>query len=195
MNIFIQIGASNETYLGPFNIYSDVDSFGVPFITGVSLETLIEGQYFLTPDGTSIVRVCSVNPVGCYNICIDIYTIDTTPTTTTSTTTIPSYSSICFYFGTETGGEYIEIDINGNAPEQNGRPTYEINSATTVFYTGSQWVQSNLTLGTFAIPDSEEQPYPPEYSSPDVDCSLESAAPLCAIQHGPCPTTTTTTTV
>jgi hypothetical protein len=89
MNVFIQLTVSDEDNVGPFNLYSSADFFGVPFATGVPLSALLEGQYYSVSDFAITVRICSVNPVGCYNVCQDISISEFVPTTTTTSTTIP----------------------------------------------------------------------------------------------------------
>jgi hypothetical protein len=88
MTVLIQLTtAGSDT--GPFNLYSDVDSFGVPFEVGVSKSTLQAGYLSsLVPDFTTTIRVCSTS-LYCSN-CVDIqvapycdnctcYTITSTP--------------------------------------------------------------------------------------------------------------------
>jgi hypothetical protein len=71
MNVFLQINVLDPVYFGPFNLYSDVDSFSLPFQVGVDTATLQTGAYFVAPTGTNFVRVCSVNIDYC-NSCEDI---------------------------------------------------------------------------------------------------------------------------
>jgi hypothetical protein len=71
---------------GPFDLYSDVDGYSVPFETGVSKASLVAGYTStLIPNGATIVRVKSDN-VLCTNY-IDLYLVPTTTTTTSSTST------------------------------------------------------------------------------------------------------------
>lgn len=74
---------------GPFDIFSDVDTYTVPFEVGVSKASLLAG-YFTTqiPDGTSNIRVCSTGV--CQN-CVDI---TVSFTTTSSTSTLSSSTEI-----------------------------------------------------------------------------------------------------
>ena len=59
------------TDTGPFNLFSDVDFFGVPFEVGVTKVDLLAGySSSLVPDGTTTIRVCSTS-LYCAN-CIDI---------------------------------------------------------------------------------------------------------------------------
>jgi hypothetical protein len=77
---------------GPFDLYSDIDGYSVPFETGVSKASLVAGYTStLIPDGATIVRVKSDN-VLCTNY-IDLYLVPTTTTTTSSTSTTSTSST------------------------------------------------------------------------------------------------------
>jgi hypothetical protein len=90
MTVLIQLTTAGYD-TGPFNLYSDVDSFGVPFEVGVSKVDLLAGYLSsLVPDLTTTIRVCST-ALYCAN-CVDIevapycegctcYTITSTPGT------------------------------------------------------------------------------------------------------------------
>jgi hypothetical protein len=73
---------------GPFNLYSDLDGYVSAFETGVSKVALLAGYTsILVPDGTTIVRVASSNPL-CSNY-VDILVVQCDITTTTTTTITP----------------------------------------------------------------------------------------------------------
>ena len=85
--------------MGPFDLYSDVDGYAVPFETGILASEFVAPGYITTPPvGTDYVRVQS-NGVTCKtfielkNICQPTTTTttssSTSTSTTTSTTTIP----------------------------------------------------------------------------------------------------------
>lgn len=77
---------------GPFNLYSNVDGFTLPFESSIDKPTLEAGYTSsLVPDGTTIIRVCSINP-SCTN-CVDLEVITTTTTSTSSTTTTSTTST------------------------------------------------------------------------------------------------------
>jgi activator of HSP90 ATPase len=79
------------TDTGPFNLYSDIDGFVSAFETGVSKAALLAGYTStLVPNGTTIIRVMSANPL-CTNF-IDIV-IDKECTTTTTTSSTSSTTS------------------------------------------------------------------------------------------------------
>jgi hypothetical protein len=76
---------------GPFNLYSNLDGFVNPFESNVSRVDLLAGYTsILVPDGTTIIRVQSMNICKNY---IDLYTSTTTTTSTTSSTTSTTTSS------------------------------------------------------------------------------------------------------
>jgi len=84
MNVVIQLTVANLD-TGPFNLYSNVDTFTTPFATGISRSILLAGYTCtVVPNGTSVIRVKSTGV--CQNY-IDI-TINIPATTTTTSTTI-----------------------------------------------------------------------------------------------------------
>lgn len=71
---------------GPFDLYTDVDSYAVPFVVGVPKATLLAGYVTsIVPDAATIIRVRS-NSSLCTNF-IDLSIAGITTTTTTSTST------------------------------------------------------------------------------------------------------------
>lgn len=71
---------------GPFNLYSDVDSYVTAFESGVSRADLVAGYITSSaPGGTTIVRVRSTG------YCTNYIDIELFPATTTTTTTCPTY--------------------------------------------------------------------------------------------------------
>lgn len=72
---------------GPFNLYSDVDSFVTAFETGIAKSSLVAGYTTnLIPDAAQIIRVKSTS-VSCTNYIDLVYPGETTTTTTSTTTT------------------------------------------------------------------------------------------------------------
>jgi hypothetical protein len=104
MTVLIQLTTAG-TDTGPFNLYSDLDSFGVPFEVGVTKVDLLSGYLSsLVPDFTTTIRVCSTS-LYCSN-CIDI-TVEPLPTTTTtssSSTSSTTTSSTSTTTSTTTSG-------------------------------------------------------------------------------------------
>ena len=86
---------------GPFNLFSDVDLFSSAFETGVAKIDLISGYASaLVPDGTTIIRVKSDNPL-CTNY-IDINIISTVCNIYT------------FLGGAEGGGQFTYVECGGS---------------------------------------------------------------------------------
>lgn len=80
MIVFLQLTvAGSDT--GPFDLYSNLDGYTIPFQVGIPKATLVAGSYVNTPDYTSIIRVQSVGACVNYG---DIVLINTTTTTTTT---------------------------------------------------------------------------------------------------------------
>jgi hypothetical protein len=76
------------TSVGPFDIYSDVDGFTTPTVTGVSRADLIAGYYATVPDGTTQVLVQSTGTCTTQlYLTVSGNTTTTTTSSTTSTTT------------------------------------------------------------------------------------------------------------
>jgi hypothetical protein len=88
-------GAGVDT--GPFNLFSNVDSFAVAFETGVSKADLLSGYYTFIPIGATTVRVKSAS-VLCTN------SVDMGITTTSTTTESPSTTK--YYTATPCNSSY-----------------------------------------------------------------------------------------
>jgi sugar phosphate permease len=72
------------TSTGPFSLYSNVDSYSVPFETGVLRTSLLAGYTStVVPNGTTTIRVMSTGT------CTNYTDISVVPCTTTTTTTVP----------------------------------------------------------------------------------------------------------
>lgn len=84
---------------GPFDLYSNVDSYASPFQTGVSRASLISGyNSTLVPNAATTIKVKS-NNVNCTSeIFLSISGITTTTTSTTTTTTTSSCVNILYGF-------------------------------------------------------------------------------------------------
>jgi hypothetical protein len=94
ISLVIPAGSS----VGPFDLYSDVDGYAVPFETGILASEFVAPGYITTPPvGTDYVRVQSSGSCKTFielkNICQPTTTTttssSTSTSTTTSTTTIP----------------------------------------------------------------------------------------------------------
>lgn len=104
------------TDTGPFNLYSNVGGFVSAFETGVSKAALLAGYTsILVPNGTTIIRVMSANPLCTNFIDITIGAPCTTTTTSTSssTTTTTSTSSTTTTTTTEAPLNCTEYNVVG----------------------------------------------------------------------------------
>jgi hypothetical protein len=87
MTVLITLTTAGSS-TGPFSLYSNVDSYSTPFVTGVSRSSLLAGYTStVVPNGTTIVRVMSTGTCTNYT---DISVVPCTTTTTTSTSTSTS---------------------------------------------------------------------------------------------------------
>jgi len=103
MTVLITLTTAGSS-TGPFSLYSNVDSYSVPFETGVSKSSLLAGYTStLVPTSTTIVRVMSTGTCTNYTDipvvpCPTTTTTTTvTPTTTTTTTPTPGCQQIFLY--------------------------------------------------------------------------------------------------
>jgi hypothetical protein len=64
MNIFLQLTLAGAD-TGPFDLFSDADSYTVPFYTSVAKIDLTSGYFTTAPSGTTTVRIQSVAPSLC----------------------------------------------------------------------------------------------------------------------------------
>lgn len=107
------------TNTGPFDLYSDVDGFLVPFENNVPKASLVSGYTsVLVPAGTTVIRVKSDSVcINYIDLIISGTTTTTTSTSTSSTTTTTTTS------GPITGtlyGLYGFADSSGEACTQSG---------------------------------------------------------------------------
>lgn len=81
---------------GPFNLYSNVDGYVLPFETGVSKAALLAGYTsVVVPDSTTTIRVKSTALCTNYidlSLTTTTTTTSTTSTTSTTTTVLPIYA-------------------------------------------------------------------------------------------------------
>jgi hypothetical protein len=133
---------------GPFDLYSDVDGYSVPFETGVSKASLVAGYTStLIPNGATIVRVQSDN-VLCTNY-IDLYLVPTTTTTTSSTSTTTSTSSTTTTT-TTAAPSTVTIDACGSAQaDSSGNVVvyaYSTSPVATNITVDVTWTASDLSM-------------------------------------------------
>lgn len=92
------------TDTGPFNLYSNLDSFVTPFESGISKGALLGGYTsFLVPEYTETIRVKSAGLCVNYTDISVVYPTTTTtttvaPTTTTTTTITPTTTTTTTVF-------------------------------------------------------------------------------------------------
>jgi hypothetical protein len=93
MTVLITLTTAGSS-TGPFSLYSDVDSYSTPFVTGVSRSSLVAGYTStVVPTSTTIIRVMSTGTCTNYTDlpvaeCTTTTTTTTVPPTTTTTTTV-----------------------------------------------------------------------------------------------------------
>ena len=92
MFITITLTTPVGSSVGPFDLFSNADSYVVPFDTNIPLSTLLSGYTVELPVGATIVRVQSLGTCTNYiDLTVDCTTTTTTttvaPTTTTTTST------------------------------------------------------------------------------------------------------------
>jgi hypothetical protein len=97
------------TDTGPFDIYSNADSYTTPFVTGVSKAALLAGYTStIVPDAATSVRVKS-NSIGCTNYVDMVITNPTPPDCTFGTGSAEIYSLL-----TNGGSISVEATIKKN---------------------------------------------------------------------------------
>ena len=94
MTVLITLTTAGSS-TGPFSLYSNADSYSVPFETGVSKASLLAGYTStLVPTSTTIIRVMSTGTCTNYTD-IPIVPCTTTTTTSSSTTTTTTTAAPC----------------------------------------------------------------------------------------------------
>ena len=87
MNVLITLTTAGAD-TGPFNLYSNTDSYVTAFATGIAKSVLVAGYTStVVPTGTTTIRVKSTGTCTNY---VDLVVTGTTPTTTTTTTPTPT---------------------------------------------------------------------------------------------------------
>lgn len=123
MIVFLQLTTAGSDS-GPFNLYSDLDGYTIPFETDVFKSSLEAGYSTDAPDGTQTVKVVSTG--ACINstyITLTLadctlagYVEEITTTTTTSTTTafpIVPCEGVSDSGGLELKDQYVNLDSAG----------------------------------------------------------------------------------
>ena len=106
---------------GPFDLYSDVDGYLVPFETNVPKASLVSGYTsVLVPGGATIIRVMSDSICTNYIDLVIGATTTTTSSTSTSTSTSTTTSTTTAVVMGTLYGLYGYADITGDACTQSG---------------------------------------------------------------------------
>lgn len=126
---------------GPFNLYTNIDSYSAAFATGVSKAALVAG-YTSTAvtDGATIIRVKSTG--ACVNY-IDITLGGVTPTTTTTTTVVNAITSTVCGFSVGAYSSY------SNTPDPMIDDKICTGGTILVTGTGSYLVKAYATITTY----------------------------------------------
>lgn len=83
---------------GPFDLYSDADSYAMPFETGISKSLLVAGYTSSSvPDSATTIRVTSDNALCSNYVDLVITTTTTTTSSTTTTTTSQDLVDVVLY--------------------------------------------------------------------------------------------------
>jgi hypothetical protein len=98
---------------GPFSIYSNVDGFTTPTVTGISRATLLAGYTATVPDGTVQVLVRSTGECD-RDLYLTVSGAPTPTTTTTTSTTLPVPElRLDWFVGGQSGGKLIVFSSSG----------------------------------------------------------------------------------
>lgn len=117
MFITITLTTSVGSSVGPFDLFSNADSYAVAFDTNIPLSTLLSGYTVELPVGATIVRVQSLGTCTNYiDLTVDCTTTTTTttvaPTTTTTTTAAPTIDNTYIYLNTAVAFDPADETIN-----------------------------------------------------------------------------------
>jgi hypothetical protein len=143
MFITITLTTPVGSSVGPFDLFSNADSYAVAFDTNIPLSTLLSGYTIELPMGATIVRVQSVGVCTNYiDLPVDCTTTTTTtvaPTTTTTTTIVDDCNCITvsvldtqltsggqdlYYILNSCSGGNIDINLNNTPGTEIGDSTY-----------------------------------------------------------------------
>jgi hypothetical protein len=139
---------------GPFDLYSDVDSYAVAFETGVSKSSLLAGYYTFFPIGATIIRVKSASA-----LCTNFVNMEIITTTTTTTTAGPPVEYQIDNSATGTsGGACSSATTTSIVYAQPGYTVpivgmflYTNTGLTTPFVGSAGWRKLTGPLGTYAV--------------------------------------------
>lgn len=117
MFITITLTTPVGSSVGPFDLFSNADSYVVPFDTNIPLSTLLSGYTVELPVGATIVRVQSLGTCTNYiDLPVNCTTTTTTttvaPTTTTTTTITPTTTTTTTTVAPTTTTTTTVVDCN-----------------------------------------------------------------------------------
>ena len=181
---------------GPFDLYSNVDGYSVPFETGVSKAALLAGYTStLVTNNTITVRVGSTGICTNY-IDVPISGITTTTTSSSSTTTTTTTSGICCGDIFFPSSNFTDEDLTYNYLDCE---TGQILSITVYYGTSGETVYGRIACGIEAFDFTQARStslescgdttmtytlYSPTSSLQLGDVLFEDAACVLPFQHG-----------
>ena len=84
---------------GPFDLYSNTDTYAAAFATGITRSALLAGYTSdVVPTGTSSIRVTSVNETCSNHTDLPLILPSATPTATPTQTVTPTATQYKYYF-------------------------------------------------------------------------------------------------
>jgi hypothetical protein len=207
MNVLITLTTAGAD-TGPFNLYSNTDSYVTAFATSIAKSVLVAGYTStVVPAGTNTIRVKSTGTCTNY---VDLVVAGATPTTTTTTTPTPTTTTTT----TAGGGTTTTTTTGGGSPTTTTTTTSPTTTTTTtpgptttttttsILNSCQEWRNDNLTEVTITYT-------PCGSGTPVSNYALATTSSVCAVYGsitvtagdpltlvGLCdaPTTTTTTT-
>jgi hypothetical protein len=178
---------------GPFNLYSNVDSYTTAFETGVAKSALVAGYLStLVPASTNYIRVKSTG--RCTNY-IDIFVTGSATTTTTTTsgpgTTTTTTTQVVTYYNVVLCGTSTPSVIRHNGPN-NVTLGVVVQSSNGSCYTVSSVGTGPETVGTLLTQFNDCATC--QGAPPPTTTTTTTATPTTTTTTTASPTTTTTTT-
>lgn len=178
---------------GPFNLYSNVDSYTTAFETGVAKSALVAGYLStVVPASTTYVRVKSTG--RCTNY-IDIFVVGSATTTTTTTnvppTTTTTTTEVVTYYNVVLCGTSTPSVIRHNGPN-NVTLGVVVQSSNGSCYTVSSVGTGPETVGTLLTQFNDCATC--QGAPPPTTTTTTTATPTTTTTTTASPTTTTTTT-
>jgi len=184
MNVKITLTTAG-TDTGPFNLYSNTDSYVTAFQTGIAKSLLVAGYTStVVPAGTNTIRVKSTGT--CTNF-VDLYVAGTPTTTTTSTTAIPTTTTTTTAIGVGCKTWYFTNSSDPGPAQETWTYTQCNGSAGTIQALPGDTSTACVRNGTTpSVGDKGDNPYTFNEVCPVTTTTTSTTV---------APTTTTTTTI